>query len=92
LIPTFAQRRMMAGLPISLLPMAEYDTASAEVQKLFRTPNGREAWQLAHGRGIEYLYVDHADRAAYPDGVAKFEPPYFERVFQNDEVEIYKVR
>jgi hypothetical protein len=92
LIPTFAQRRMMAGLPISLLPMAEYDTASAEVQRLFRTPNGREAWQLAHGRGIQYLYVDHEDRTAYPDGVAKFEPPYFERIFQNDGVEIYKVR
>jgi hypothetical protein len=92
LIPTFAQRRMTAGLPISLLPMPEYEASSAEVQKLYRTPDGREAWQLARGRGIQYLYVDREDRAAYPEGVAKFTDPYFERVFENGEVEIYKVR
>jgi hypothetical protein len=91
LIPTFAQRRMMAGLPISLLPMREYETASAEVRRLYRATDSREAWQLAHGRGIQYLYVDGDDRSAYPEGVAKFHPPYFERVFQNEEVEIFKV-
>jgi hypothetical protein len=92
LIPTFAQRRMMAGLPISLLPMREYDLASAEVQRLYHTADGREAWQLAHGRGIQYLYVDRDDRTAHPEGVEKFRDPYFERVFENGEVQIYKVR
>ncbi|MQA31140.1 MAG: hypothetical protein GEU82_15120 [Luteitalea sp.] len=91
LIPTFAQRRMAAGLPISLLPMREYDTASSEVERLYRTADSREGWQLAHGRGIQYLYVDREDRAAYPEGVAKFQPPYFERIFQQEDVEIYKV-
>jgi hypothetical protein len=92
LIPTFAQRRMAAGLPISLLPMPDYEIASAAVQQLFRTADGREGWQIAHARGIQYLYVDGADRAAYPGGVTKFAPPYFERVFENGEVEIYKTR
>jgi hypothetical protein len=92
LIPTFAERRMTAGLPISLLPMPEYDATSAEVQTLYRTSDAREGWQLARGRGIQYLYVDRDDRTAYPDGVAKFGEPYFERVFENGEVEIYKVR
>ena len=52
LIPTFAQRRMAAGLPISLLPMPDYEIASAAVQQLFRTADGREGWQIAHARGI----------------------------------------
>lgn len=93
LIPTFAQRRMTAGLPISLLPMPEYETGSAEVQRLYQTDNAREAWLLAHGRGIQYLYVDPDDRAAYPEGVAKFSTePYFEQVYDNGEVTLYKVR
>jgi uncharacterized membrane protein len=73
--------------------MPEYDQGSAEVQRLFRTPNAREAWQLARGRGIHYLYVDQADRTAYQEGVEKFSTaPYFDRVFENGEVTIYKVR
>jgi hypothetical protein len=92
LIPTFAQRRMTAGLPISLLPMPEYQRASSEVQRLFQTANAREAWYLARGRGIDYLYVDGEDRAAYPDGVAKFATlPYFRLAFENGEVWIYQI-
>jgi hypothetical protein len=93
LIPTFAERRMTAGLPISLLPVPEYDRVSAEVQRLYQTSDAREAWNLARGRGIDYLYIDQHDRAAYPEGVAKFSTaPYFEQVFDNGEVAIYKVR
>jgi hypothetical protein len=94
LIPTFAQRRMSAGLPISLLPTPEYERASREVQELYRTPEPRHAWQLARQRGINYLYVDSADRAAYPDGVAKFdaEPAYFERAYQRRGITFYRVK
>ena len=93
LIPTFAERRMTAGLPISLLPMPEYDSASAEVQRLYRTADPREAALLARGRGIDYLYVDNEDRAAYPEGAAKFDGNvYFERVYENSQVVIFKVR
>ena len=92
LIPTFAQRRMTTGLPISLLPMPEYERASSEVERLFQTADAREAWYVARGRGIDFLYVDRDDRAAYPDGVAKFATfPYFELVFENSEVSIYQV-
>jgi hypothetical protein len=94
LIPTFAERRMSAGLPISLLPMPEYAQRSAEVQQLYRTTDPREAWQLARARRIDYLYVDASDVQAYPDGVAKFDsqPAYFAKVFENAEVRIYEVR
>jgi hypothetical protein len=38
--------------------------------------------------------VDAHDRRAYPEGVARLDgaPDYFERVFQNAEVTIYRVR
>jgi hypothetical protein len=93
LIPSFAERRMTAGLPISLLPLPEYERASAEVKRIYRTDNAREAWELARGRGIQFMYVDGIDRAEYPAGMAKFATePYFEGVYGNEEVTIYKVR
>lgn len=94
LIPTFAQRRMSAGLPISLLPMPEYKQGSLEVQRLYQTAHPREAWEIARRRRIDYLYVDAADRASYPAGVGKFDaqPAYFERVFDNGEITIYAVK
>jgi hypothetical protein len=94
LIPSFAERRMTAGLPISLLPTPEYERESAEVRQIFATANPREAWELARRRRIDYLYVDGEDRGAYPEGTAKFErqPEYFEEVFANREVRLYKVR
>jgi hypothetical protein len=94
LIPSFAERRMTAGLPISLLPTPEYERGSAEIRQIFATPNPRDAWELSRRRRIDYLYVDAEDRAAYPEGTAKFErqPEYFEEVFANREVRLYRVR
>jgi hypothetical protein len=94
LIPTFAERRMSAGLPISLLPMPDYDEGSAWVQQIYQTTNAREAWLRARGRGIDYLYLDHLDRDAYAETLDKFDtqPAYFERVFHNGDVTIYRVR
>ena len=56
LIPTFAERRMIAGLPISLLPTPDYHERSARVQRVFQTSDAREAAQLARELGIGYLY------------------------------------
>jgi uncharacterized membrane protein len=94
LIPTFAERRMSAGMPISLLPMPEYEQASRQVQQIYTTPDPRGAWLMARRRRIDYLYVDADDVTAYPEGVAKLDaqPAYFEKVFENEEVRIYRVR
>ena len=92
LIPSFAGRRMAAGLPISLLPLPEYKERSERVRTLFATPNVDEAADIAHRLRLDYLYVDRDDDAAYP-GVRKFDahPDRFARVFANAEVRIYKV-
>ena len=68
LIPSFAGRRMAAGLPISLLPVPEYPERSALVRQIFASGDATEASALARRLRLDYLYVDQDDVAAYPDG------------------------
>ena len=93
LIPSFAGRRMAAGLPISLLPQPEYLATSELVRTLFSTTNVDEASALARRLRIDYLYVDSTDASAYPDGVRKFDehPALFSRVFTSGDVRVYRV-
>ena len=98
LIPSFAQRRMAAGRPISLLggteDSSEYGQRSARVKTLYETTSGQDAADIAHALRIDYLWVDRTERAAYPAGVAKFDADvaHFVPVFANGEVRIYAVR
>ena len=93
LVPSFAGRRMAAGLPISLLPLPDYDVASKQVQTIFATADANQAWTTARRMRIDYLYVDALDRTAYPAGVAKLDGSarQFERVFSSGDVSIYRV-
>jgi hypothetical protein len=93
LIPSFAGRRMAAGMPISLLPIPEYQERSDRVKAIFSTPRPEEAVKAARSLHIDYLYVDSTDTAAYPEGTRKFDaqPAMFERVFSNSTVRIYRV-
>ncbi|MEN3340139.1 MAG: hypothetical protein V7647_3815, partial [Acidobacteriota bacterium] len=94
LIPSFAARRMAAGLPISLLPLPEYQERSERVKAIFSTPRPAEAADSARRLRIDYLYVDETDVAAYPEGTRKFDADsaLFERVYANPSVRIYRVR
>ena len=93
LIPSFAQRGMAAGLPISLLRIPEYRARSEQVKTMFASGDAREASAIAHGLGIRYVYVDETDRRAYP-GAAKFDssPEYFQPLFRRGAVGVYQVR
>jgi hypothetical protein len=93
LIPSFAGRRMAAGLPISLLPQPQYAERSELVREMFETPDPRAAWTIARRFQIDYVYADTTDFAAYPDGIAKFDDGrHFERVFANAQTRVYRVR
>ena len=97
LIPSFAQRRMAAGRPISLLGgtenASEYGERSLRVRRMYETANAKEAWDVARALRIDYVWIDRIERAAYPGGMAKFEDPdYFVPVFQNAEVRVLRVR
>jgi uncharacterized membrane protein len=93
LIPSFASRRMAAGLPISLLPIPEYQEKSEQVKALFETPDATAASASARRLRVDYLYVDMDDLAAYPEGTAKFDrhPELFQPVFRNTSVRVYRV-
>ena len=77
LIPSFAQRRMAAGLPISLLggtaPYTEYADKSTLVRSMYATESADEAWSIARSLRIDYVWVDQVERKAYPGGLAKFD-------------------
>jgi hypothetical protein len=92
-IPTFAERRMAAGLPISLLRKALYRDRSARMRTMYGTLDPAEASRLAVAIGIDYIYVDSAERHAFGTSLKKFDdhPKYFARVYQGGEVSIYRV-
>ena len=93
-IPTFAARRMAAGLPISLLPRREYQEASEQVRSIFDTRNADDAHRTARRMRIDYLWVDQVERQAYREGIATLAsaPGYFDPVFDNGEVTVYYVK
>ena len=97
LIPSFAERRMAAGRPISLLggtaDGSEYAERSARVRALYATEDARQAHAAARALRIDFIWADRTERTAYPAGVAKFDaaPQFFRRVFRNAEVSIYEV-
>jgi hypothetical protein len=92
LIPSFAERRMATGAALPL-PGPYYADRNRRVRAIYASSDARAAWQEAKDLGIDYLYVDATERAAYP-AVAKFDEDasHFMSVFRNMEVAIYAVR
>jgi hypothetical protein len=92
LIPTWGERRMAAGLPISLMHEPAYDRTSAQVRAIYEGRDPAAAWKTARALNIDYLYVDNTERKAYPN-TAKFDsnPQYFFPVFRNSEVTVYQI-
>jgi hypothetical protein len=95
LIPTFGQRRMYAGLPISLLAEPEYRRRAAAVAAAFETLDVEEAHRIFRAGRVSYVYVGDAERRAHrAEALAKFDarPDAFARVFENPAATIYEVR
>jgi hypothetical protein len=94
LIPSFAQRRMAAGLPISLVMTDEYRRRAQLVRELYGTRDAARAWEIAHAMKIDYLYVDHVERTAFgEEAIRKFDtnPQYFRPMFERADVAVYAV-
>ena len=92
-IPTFAARRMAAGLPISLLRKPLYVERAERVRQLYATGDAEEAGRIATSLGIDFVYADSIERREYAAGLAKFDerPDLFERVYQGGEASVYRV-
>jgi hypothetical protein len=93
-VPAFAERRMAAGIPISMIPLRPYERESAAVQSIFRAATADDARALAVTMGIDYLLIGAVERSAYIKGVTQIaeRPDLFAPVFHNDAVDIYGVR
>jgi hypothetical protein len=92
-IPTFAARRMAAGLPISLLRKPIYTERSDRVRQMYATNDATEASRLAMALGIDFIYVDSTERREFGVSLQKFDghPELFGRVYRDGEVSIYSV-
>jgi hypothetical protein len=93
LVPSFGERRMAAGLPISLMRVPEYAEKSLQVKTIYQTASAHEAWTIARRLRIAFLYVEGLDRDTY-EGAAKFDvaPEFFTPVFRSGAVGVYQVR
>ncbi len=93
-VPAFAERRMTAGIPISMIPLKPYQQESAAVRSVFTAPTPEDAHALARVLGIDYLLVGMVERRSYEGPLAAIaaRPDLFPRVFSNDAVAIYGVR
>ena len=94
LIPTFAERRMAAGRPISLLHTPEYDELSDRVDAIYRATGPVEAMDAARALRIDYLFVDGVERSAFGDAaLAKFESRCcFQRLYATGDAAVYAVK
>lgn len=94
LVPTFAERRMAAGQPISLLRMPEYDARSDEADAMFRTTDAAAAALAARRLRVDYVYIDQVEREAFGNSaIAKFDDArFFTRVFASGRAAVYAVR
>ena len=83
---------MATGNALPLLPVADYRIRNEQVRRIYASEDALAAWRLAKDLDIGYLYVDSTERAAYP-AVQKFDrnPTYFDPVFRNPEVSVYRV-
>lgn len=92
-VPTFTERRMAAGLPISLLKKPLYDERSSLVDTMYGSAPYSQAWQIAQDLHIDYIYMDVVERTAYGDSLTKFgeHADLFLPVYQADGITVFKV-
>ena len=94
-IPTFAERRMAAARPISLMNIPEYAERSRQAHRLYSERNPEAAAQIARELGVDYIFIGPAERQDNPEAsLAKFarRPDLFQQVFANEAAQIYAVR
>lgn len=90
-VPAFAERRMSAGLPISMVPLAPYEAASQRVRALYEQRDGEAAYTQAARLGIDFLVIGPPERRSFPDfeETLRSSPARFREAFRSGDVSIY---
>lgn len=92
-LPAFAERRMAAGIPISMIPLAKYRAASEQIRLIY-DEQALLAYERAVRAHVNYILVGPQERDAHPgvedrfNGLAERLP----LVFKNGTISIYEVR
>lgn len=93
-IGAFAERRMIAGLPVSMTPIRPYQEASDSVEwDVFRTTQPADCHASARLLGIDYLFIGQPERRWYRSTIEamRSHSRLFPVVFQNQAVTIFRV-
>jgi hypothetical protein len=91
-VPAFAERRMSAGLPISMVPLTKYEEASTNVLALYQEHDPDAAFSRAARLGIDYVIVGPTPaRKMFPDFEAplRSRPSRFREAFRSGDVSVY---
>ena len=94
-LPTFAERRMAAARPISLMDIPDYAERSRKAHNIYAERRADIAARLARELGIDYIFIGPAEQKRNPAGaLAKFgtRDDLFQLVFDNGTNRIYEIR
>lgn len=92
-LPAFAERRMAAGLPISMVPLKKYQEGSEQVRAMFDEP-ALAAYERAVRSGINYVLIGPPERHAHEGVEQRLDglPDLMPLLFRNGTISIYGVR
>lgn len=92
-IPAFAERRMAAGLPLSMVPRERFERATSRVRDVFAGPTADDVFARASALRIDYLYLGAPERLHHPhlQAVLDAAPHLFPKAIDTDDVQIYQV-
>jgi hypothetical protein len=92
-VPAFAERRMSAGMPTSMVPLDKYQRVSDRVKAVYQSVSAEEAHKQAVELCIDYLIVGDPERSAYPHvtTVLQSNLALFRPVFRNGVLDVYAV-
>jgi hypothetical protein len=92
-MPAFGERRMVAGVPISMIPAKKYVDAGERVRQMFSATDAADAYAKACSLGLQYIFVGPEEQRVYPALRALLDsrPDRFNPVFRNGTVSIYYV-
>lgn len=91
-LPAFAERRLSAGLPISMVPLDKYVYESSRIRRIYDEEVG-EAYDRARRNGVQFVFVGPPERTAHPGVESRFDsiPDLLPVVFRNGTISIYRV-
>ena len=93
-IPAFAERRMAAGMPTSMVPLDKYQRVSDAVRAVYQSQSADDAHARATTQCIDYLVIGDPERAGYPgfEGVVSSNVDLFRPAFKNGVLDVYAVQ